>query len=210
VNQTAICNLALLRLGISQPIADITENSVAGRACNAVWEQCLTTMLRERPWPFAVRQVGLALVGEQLFQDWAFTYRYPTDFINIHRLFPPVTETASPVTVSVTSDRIPYPQTFPYSVGSDTSGRLIHCDVEDAIVTGTYLNEDTAQFDPLFTSALAWFIAAEIALSMTKNRELYGNALNEYMRISSEAAATSLNEVKPRESDEAMMIEARL
>lgn len=208
MNQTAICNLALLRIGIATPIADITENSTTARACNAVWEQSIRTMLRERPWPFAVRQVDLALEDEGVFSDWAYTYRYPSDYINVHRVTPLLQSAASATTV-VVADRTPYPQTFPFAIGSDASGKLIHTDVAEAYCVGTVYISDTSQFDPLFTSALAWLISAEIALSLTKSRELYANSKAQYDMIVSEAAATGLNEPKPRASDDADMIAAR-
>ena len=88
MDQTEICNLALLRLGHTQRIADITENSTQARACSAVYEQCIRTMLRERPWPFAVREVDLAVVGTNQFSDWSYTYRYPSSFIHVHRVTP--------------------------------------------------------------------------------------------------------------------------
>jgi hypothetical protein len=207
MNQTAICNLALLRIGISQPISDIAENSVAARACNAVWDQCIRTMVRERPWPFATRQVDLALVGEQLFQEWLYTYRYPTDYLNIHRVRPISTVTSTTLISAFQTQALP--QTYPYAIGSDDDGKLIHTNVEDAVCVGTVFVEDTGQFDPLFTSALAWFLAAEIALSLTKSRDIYANAFGMYQQVSSEAFATSVNEPKPDVSPDADMIEAR-
>jgi hypothetical protein len=208
MNQTAICNLALLRLGIAQPIADITENSVAGRACNAVWEQCIRSMLRERPWSFAVRQVDLALVGQQLFSDWFYTYRYPTDYIVVNRVNPTLTASGA-TSVALTVDASNLPQTYPFQIGSDASGRLIHTDVDDAVAIGTVYITDTALMDPEFTSALAWYIAAEIAMSLTKNKDMYANAYTEYQRIASDGFAATMNEQKPREMAEANMIQAR-
>ena len=209
MNQTAICNLALLRIGIATPISDITESSVAARALNSVWEQCIRTMLRERPWPFAVRQVDLALVGESIFSDWLYTYRYPADFINIHRVNPPLVAATAPAEVYTYTDRKPLPQSFPYAVGSDVSGKLLHCDVYEAQVMGTVYISDVSLFDPLFTSALSWFLAAEIALSLTKNKDVYANAKAQSDALSSEAAAAGLNEPKPRDAAEADMIAAR-
>ena len=209
MNQTAICNLALLRIGIAQQIADITENSASARACNAVYEQCVRTMLRERPWPFAVRQASLALVGTQVFSNWLYTYRYPVDYINIHRVSPPIVVTTTPATVLIETDRVPDPQSFPYAIGSDASGRLIHTDITDAVVMGTVYISDTSQYDPQFASALAWFISAEIAISLTKNRELYSNCYNQYQMVVSEAAATGHNEPKPPEAQDADMVKAR-
>ena len=207
MNQTAICNLALVRLGVSQPIADITENSTPARACNAVYEQCVRTMLRERPWQFASRQVALALVGENLMSDWLFTYRYPADYIATNRVFPYLVPSA-PVSI-VHAVEHTYMPDYPFRIGSDAIGRLIHTDVDDAVVEGTVYIPDTSMYDPMFSSALAWFIAAEIAVSLTKNKDLYGNAFTQYQTIVSEAFATGMNEQKPRASAEANMIAAR-
>lgn len=208
MDQTAICNLALLRLGQAVQIASITEQTTAGRACNAVYESCVRTMLRERAWPFATRQVDLALVGEQQITDWYYTYRYPSDYINVHRVVP-LTQVDDSTVIYNTTSRVPQRETYPFKIGSDTSGRLIHTNVSEAVALGTVYITDTALYDPMFASALAWFIAAEIALSMTKNRDLYANALSEYQRVVSEAFATAQNEVKPEDKPDADMIEAR-
>jgi hypothetical protein len=209
VNQTAICNLALLRIGISQQIADITDNSTQARACNAVYENCVRTMLRERPWTFAVRQVSLSLVGENQIADWYYTYRYPTDYITVNRVLPATLTDSTDLSVYVTQDRELDPQTYPFKLGSDSGGRLIHTDVPDAIAEGTVYIADTTIFDPMFANALAWYIAAEIALSLTKNQNLYGNAFQQYQAMASEGFASGMNEQKPRESADADMVKAR-
>jgi hypothetical protein len=209
MNQTAICNLALLRLGIAQSIADITESSTPARACNAVYTQCLESMLHERPWPFAVRQVDLALVGTQLIADWFYTYRYPSSYLNVHRVLPTIVTDDTQPSLYTTN---PYPldvDTYPFALGSDDDGRLIHTDMDDAIALGTVLVTDTSQYPPLFNSALAWYIAAEIAVSLTKDRNLYGNAYGQYEAEVSKAFAIAANEPKPRPARDADMIQAR-
>lgn len=209
MNQTAICNLALLRLGINQQIADITDASPQARACNAVYDLCVESMLHERPWPFAVRQVDLALVGTQLIADWYYTYRYPSSYLNVHRVIPtlvaddttPVIYTAPPMAVDL--------DTYPFASGSDDDGGLIHTDVDDAIALGTVKVADPSQYSPLFCSALAWYIAAEIAVSLTKDRGLYSNAYAQYEQKVSEAFSAAANEPKPRPDRDADMIRAR-
>lgn len=209
MNQTAICNLALLRLGINQQIADITDASPQARACNMVYDQCVESMLHERPWPFAVRQVDLALVGEQQITDWYYTYRYPSNYLNVHKVLPtlvtddsvPVIYTAAPTALDI--------DTYPFAIGSDDDGKLIHTDVVDAIALGTVHVTDTSQYSALFCGALAWYIAAEIAVSLTKDRTLYGNAYAQYEAKVSEAFAASANEPKPRPDRPADMIRAR-
>lgn len=209
MDQTAICNLALLRLGIAQQISDITDNTATARACNAVYEPCVRTMLRERPWSFAVRQVDLALVGQDLVSDWFYSYRYPSDYIVVNRVLPATLGTGGTPVVYLTTNRQLDPETYPFKLGSDASGRLIHTDVVDAVCEGTVYIADTSLFDPMFASALAWFIAAEISLSLTKNTSLYQNALGNYQQVASEGFASGMNEQKPRSPADADMVKAR-
>lgn len=209
MDQTAICNLALFRLGITQGIADISDNKTYGRACFAVYEQSVRAMLKERPWPFAVRQVDLALVGENLRADWFYTYRYPTDYLTVNRVVPVVTSSSGTPVIYQTSDRRLEPQTYPFAIGSDASGRLIHTDVDDALAIGTVYISDTSLYDAMFASALAWRMAKEMAIPLTKNPQMYANAVQMYDQEVSEAFATGMNEEKPREPRDADMIRAR-
>ena len=209
MNQTAICNLALLRLGINQQIADITDASPQARACNAVYDLCLETMLQERPWPFAVRQVDLALVGTQVIADWYYTYRYPSTYLNVHKVLPTLADTVVPPVVYTAPPQALDLDTYPFAIGSDDDGRLIHTDVSDATALGTVLVTDTSQYSPMFSSALAWYISAEIAVSLTKDRGLYGNSYAMYETMVSNAFATAANEPKPRPAGDADMIQAR-
>jgi hypothetical protein len=207
MSQTSICNLALLRLGIAQPIADITDASVSARACRAVYDHCLATMLRERPWSFAIRQVELVVVAEQTLGDWLYSYRYPTDFINIHRLVP--SGQTSVATTSIYATTPVYQKSYAFAVGSDSQGRLLHSNLSPASAIGTVSITDVGLFDPMFSSALAWFIASEIALSLTKNYDIGRSAREEYERIVSDAMATAHNENKPDIDPDTDMIKAR-
>jgi hypothetical protein len=207
MSQTAICNLALLRIGIAQPIADISEASVTARACRAVYTRCIEEMLRERPWPFAIRQVQLAVVSEQTFGDWFYSYRYPVDFLNVHRLV----QVSSTVVSSGTIYTVPSVGTpsVKYAVGSDSQGKLIHTNLSSAYAIGTEIVTDVGLFDPLFSSALAWKIASEIAISLTKDVRIAAMAANMYDRVVSEAAATAHNESKSDPDVESGFMKAR-
>ena len=208
MNQTEICNLALQRVGILQPIASINEASNQARECKAAYTPSLQLMLRERNWPFAQRTVSLALVGENLHPEWFYTYRYPSNYVVIQKVLPASDDSGDTVNI-LTADRPALPDTYPYMIGSDSSGRLIHTDIEDAIVVGAYLNTDTAHFDPMFANALAWRIAHEVSLPLAKSRDIRNDCLVQYMSAVSEAFATSLNEPEPRDRADATSITAR-
>ena len=207
MSQTSICNLALLRLGIAQPIADINDASVTARACRAVYDHCVERMLRERPWPFAIRQVELAIVADQTVGEWFYSYRYPATFLNIHRLVLREATVGGGATIYTTSTTAP--TYYPFAIGSDVQGRLIHTNLPSAHAIGTVLVDDVALYDPLFTSALSWMIASEIALSLTKNESIRSFAIESYERAISDAVAAAHNEVKPDLSGDSEFIKAR-
>lgn len=209
MNQTAICNLALLRLGITQQIADITENTVNGRACRAVYDPSIRQLLQEHPWPFATRQVDLALVDIQIIADYYYSYRYPTDFLMINRVLPKETLDDSVPLVSFTPPSQAQIDTYPFMIGSDSSGRLIHTEIEDAVAIGTIFIDDTSMFDQLFIDALAWRMSTEMAMAVTRNKDYYSLSKSNYEDAVSRAFAMGLNEPKPRPPRDASMIEAR-
>lgn len=222
MNKTQICNVALMRVGIAQPIADISDNSASGRACKMAYDNCLETMYRERPWPFATRQVELAVVSEQSFGEWLYSYRYPSNYVNVHRLLQ-VSTSSSDSTLYYTPSYGQYYNPYydyytatatsvpkiPFQIGSDSQGKLIHTNLECAYAIGTYLVTDPTLFDPMFSSALSWFIGSEIALVLSKEESIRQRCLSEYERIVSDAAATAHNESKPQSDFDCDMIAAR-
>jgi hypothetical protein len=165
-------------------------------------------MLRDRPWSFATRQIDLALVGSQQIADWYYSYRYPSGYVSIHRVLPVQSVDSTTVLAYTETDRLPSPQTYPFKIGSDAGGRLIHTNVSNAVAIGNVMIDDTSLYDPQFSSALAWYVAAEIALSLTKSRDIYTTAYGMYEQKASEAFASSGNEREPEQKD-AEMIEAR-
>ena len=69
---TDICNMALGYLGQAR-IADMDENSEAGRACKLYYDIVRKTLLTSYRWRFAERHVKLALLNSDV-PGWHFTY----------------------------------------------------------------------------------------------------------------------------------------
>ena len=211
-SKTAICNMALARIGIQQPIASIDESSAPARACKLFYDQSRESMLRYRPWPWAQRYETLALVSEAPNPDWGFAYRYPNDYLKIYQL---VLESGGSSTGFAIYDSLnlgytpSYAQNIPWQMGSDTQGQLIFCDQADVIAYGTYNVDDTAQFSSEFADALAWKLASEIAPGLTKDMNVTERAANMAEAIASRAAASAYNEGIPREPSESSFTEAR-
>lgn len=178
-----ICNMALTRIGQNQLILSIDEQSQAAELCSLHYEDARDAVLRDFDWPFAEARVYLADIGSPPM-NWCYRYRYPTNCIKARRIAIPGNENPR------ADERTPF--------------KIIHADGGRAIVTNqsqaelvyTVKVEDTTYFDPLFVSALAWRLAAEIAMGLQARPENYQAAQQQYMLAISEAAAISMAEAQ--------------
>lgn len=162
-----ICNIALTRIGQSQLIDSLSEQSIAAQLCVLHYEACRDELLRDFPWPFAVRRVTLADLGTPP-DGWSYRYRYPVDCIRALR-------------VSTPGIRQPtHAQRVPFEVVHAEGGRALLCDQSPAELVYVGRVEDTTYFDPLFVSALAWRLAAELAMGLQASAANYQAAFQQY------------------------------
>ena len=122
-------------------------------------------MLSDFTWSFATKRVALADIGSPP-PEWLYRYDYPSDclkFMDIQRL----TRTDLPVEFSVEAE-------------SDGSGLSILTDTDDA--TGIYIFDvqNTSLFSPSFVTALGWYLASELAPSLSGDVDLQQAALAVY------------------------------
>lgn len=89
------------------------------------------------------------------------------------------------------------------------SGRLIYSNQASAIATGTYYVDDVLQFDPVFADALAWKLAYEIAIPLTRDSAMRDMARTEYENAVSTAFANSLEESYTEVNDDSDFISSR-
>lgn len=213
LSQTTICNVALSRIGIRQPIANIDENSETASICKLFFEQSLSLMFRERDWPFAQRQVDLALVSTNPTPNWSYSYRYPANFISIVDVRSDsstgsIALPSNAYNLTVTDSTLRHNKS-PFTISSDVSGRLIYSNQASAIATGTYYVDDVLQFDPVFADALAWKLAYEIAIPLTRDSAMRDMARTEYENAVSTAFANSLEESYTEVNDDSDFISSR-
>jgi hypothetical protein len=192
-----ICNIALGRVGISRAIDDLNEASEEARACRLHYEPCRDRLLRELPWPFALRFVALPLVATDPNASWGFAYRFPSDVISLESLERP-------------AGSIGRAGRMPFELGGDSAGRLIYTDQQDAVARVIRRVEDPTQFDPAFASTLSWLLASEIAMPLSVSTSLREQAVRMYMAELSAARAHARNESEPdRRFDESSFVTAR-
>lgn len=213
-SQTAICNMALAKLGVSESIASINETSTRAALCKLWYSQCREEILRERPWPFAQRYSTLALVESSPNNDWAYSYRYPSGYLMISRVVPDlmISTMALPSDAYVLANTalVRDSQSDPFTLSSDDSGILIFTNTINAIANGSYSVTDENQFSPLFVKALVYRLAAEIAIPLTKFDTLADKMTMEYQRIMSLAYANAENEGESKSASDSVFQTARL
>ncbi len=157
ISKTTICNRALHFIGIGEEIASINERSAEAEACRQFYDDALDEVLREWPWPFARRQVTLAITnatdadGEYVAysDEFFYAYRYPPECVYARRIVSG--------TVPDTSESL-----VRYQIASDSSGRLILCNQADAQLEYTASITDTSLFHPDFAMAVSYRIATYI------------------------------------------------
>ncbi len=209
ISVVRICNQALSRIGSSQIITSLSDDTDAAVQCNVWYEQTRDALLRDFPWPWAqafsvLNQVSVT--GQRANGQWLISYRYPTDALTIRKIattIPAVISTPppTPVTSLVTApdywlreDGDPLP--VPYSIGHDVDGRLIFADYPNLTAWFTQAVTDPVQFSPDFASLLSWRLATEISYSLAVSDKRREYAQKMYESELAKTRAMALNEMQ--------------
>lgn len=181
-----ICNQALYRLGVVNPITSLDEGSAEANILKSHYEVDRDMLLTAFPWPWARRVVELAPLAGADHLVWSHAYAYPSNCLRIIRLFnasdPVLSRTflmeddvLHRTNISRANDHgLP----VEYEVASGSMGRMIYTDLDGAHCFYTHKVEDPLLWDPLFIQALISRLAADACLPITGS-DTRANALNE-------------------------------
>lgn len=177
-SETALCNLALTRLG-HQQISSLDEASKAGRLCKLHYGPTRDAVLRAHPWNFAVKRVTLSLDVATPNHEYAYQHSLPSDFLRIIR-------------------------TDYEAAGYGTADYRIEglkLVADDSVVKIEYIAriEDVSQFDALFVDVLAQRLAAEVCVALTDNANMAKNTWEIYDLKLREARGVDAQEGRPRD-----------
>lgn len=167
-----ICNLALSKIGEEQ-ITSLTDNSKAARRCNLVYEPMRDVVLRSHLWNFAVKRVALAASGDAPAYEYTTKFALPTDFLRL-----------------IDTNML---DSSEYKV----EGRFILAHASTLAIRYIARIADPNEFDWLFIEALAARMAAELAVSLTDNRQLSVDLFNLYQGKIAEARSIDAQEGSP-------------
>lgn len=191
-----VCNIALLRLGQRDTIASLGEQSAQARACNALFETARDAVLQLAIWGFATKRALLAALTGEERSGWTYAYALPTDCIAPRLIWPgdwPVAPDAR----------------IPYAEESTGTARLILTNQPDAELVYTARITAVPLFSPLFQQALAWYLAADLALALPVKPGLAAQMQQGFRLALSQAQAANFNQQQESPPPDADAIRAR-
>ena len=191
-----ICNLALRRVK-AERIEALDENSNEAEECDALYENRRDTLLTSYNWRFAKTTAALTVKASESSDEWLYVYDYPNNCFRIHYIIPPESGKNVVSGTGIATPRIDY-EPIPYEVqwGNDGSKR-IHTDYEDAHISYTRKVVEVSMMDPLFTDALAWFMAIDLAPA------LGGDSANKYADRAEKMFERSIAQATAKTANEA-------
>lgn len=198
-SSTEICNFALLHLGQTKRIANLTtEQSKEAQVFRSFYETVRDLVLRDHTWPFATKIAALALIEEDPNDEWTYSYRYPSDALMIRRVLSGIRNDAK-------SSRVPY------KIAKDSQGLLLFCDLEEAQIEYTEMVTDVSFFPDDFAMSLSYRLAYYAAPAITNGDpfQMQGRMMQMYQTELSKATANSFNEEQPDELPESEFIRFR-
>jgi len=174
-----IANIALSHIGSEARIASLTEDSEEARHANLLFAPVRDQVLRGHAWRFATKYVTLADLGSPP-SHWSYRYAYPSDCMVALNI----------VTASEDDD----PIEFEIAANDNLDGKVVLTDTETAELKYIAKVTNPTVFDPLFSSALAWLLASQIAAPLTGDQKKQQSAFETYQRVMSAAMASDANE----------------
>ena len=223
-SEVDICSYALRLIG-DQPITAMTDNSDRGRLCNSVYALTRDATLRAHPWNFATYRAALATATIKTGTNPVITSLPAFEYTQAYVLpngtgTDPVTDPYYCLRVLYTSFDMP-DRWDQYGVRTNSwriEGRFLITRFAPSVATSppqqvfvTYIGRttDVVSYDPLFTSALAARMAAQMALPLKGSPKLMEASWRLYAAALSEARSINGQEGTPSQLSDTTLIDVR-
>lgn len=198
LSEEEICNRALLRIGQRQTIDSLDEETVQAQACKALYADTRDALLEAVPWPFATKRAALAVLANNQRSGWEYVYALPADCLAPRYIYP--------------DKRMPArEEKIPFQLEHDpaTQKTVLLTDKADAELIYTRRLETVALFPAVFVDALAWALAADLALSLAVKPQVAAAMQQKAELALRRAAAAAFMQQQPDVLPEAEHIRAR-
>lgn len=166
----SIINLALMRIGSTVPMVAEADTTNEARVANLLYTRCRDYVLTAYPWEFATKRAALAGQATSTSTLWAYSYTYPADCLKARR-----------VLGAAASPRRDEP--IPFQVLNTGSAIVILTNEATASLEYTVSVTDPTLFDPVYESALGYYLASELALGLRAKPETAKGALDAFAQI---------------------------
>jgi len=183
-SQTDICNLALIRIGVQQQLVNVqTDGTLPALSALLIWDRERQFVLRDFPWSWATKYAALAGQVANPNPDWKFSYTMPADSLFDRR-------------IATSTGRLEAnPPAF--RRGTDNANNpVLFTDAAAGTLEYTYDVTDTTKFDPEFSSLLAWRLAANLALGLSRIQDHAKFCLEAYAGEKAQAEARAAREAQ--------------
>ncbi len=191
VSKTEIVNKAYAKIG-ADSVANIeTDNTKISRLANRIYDTVRDTELAKHYWKFAKTRTRLApLVGVDEFEEWAYRYQLPSDFIQIFSI-----------------EEATYRSDVP---DYEIEGQIILTDIGDTLDL-KYIKRvtDTAAYHPLFVETLSIALALQFVESITESNTKKEALMLEYRDILRLAKRMDALQEPPKEPFPGTWVESR-
>ncbi len=178
-----IYNLAIAQLGEQSSIGDRDEASREAELCRLFYDSVRRKVLSAAPWSFAKKSRRLTLISsaEDTWDDaqpepeWFYAYQRPVDMV-----YPRFTS-----------------QYGRFILGNVGDAPAIMSNDSGVIFTYTFDAKNVALWDPWFTDAVYFALAAHIARPLTGKRDLTSDLLNlanQHIMLAREAEGNADNQ----------------
>lgn len=190
--EVQIWNIALSRVG-ERAVSSVSDTSAAAGHCQTHYDFCLKEVLERFEWPFARRQAILSEPDGVEREGWEYCYLLPSDCVKPLRLLAE-DERAGLLTPYT---RTPYAVMPAINADDSIDGMLLCTDAESGedfeVLEYIALVEYIPSYPSIFVSALAWRLASELALSVSKKRDVSTACLQMFEIVLSQAKAYANN-----------------
>jgi len=176
----SICNMALSEFG-QTTIQSLDDTSAQARACKLRYEPCRDELLQLHPWNFAMGFKALSLLGEEGDPDgppflYAYAYQKPVDCL-------------APLQLEEKEDKW------------EQTEDKIYTDTEEAMLKYTKRITDASRFPPLFSRALALYLASRLCVPLTADQSKASQLKGEFATALDHARAADEREGNPKADD---------
>lgn len=184
-----IIQMALAEVGETTTVASLTSPvTKAEKLAVLFYERTRDLVLRRVAPRFATRRAALVLLEDHERDGWAYCYQLPTDLLRVLA-----------VDLGYRGGHLAPAADPRWAIEADNlgTGRILCCDVEDAQLVYIARMEDPAAWDPSFTEAIVWALAAKLAMPLSVKPELAQKAVAMARQALEEASADTANESNP-------------